>query len=248
MKRSKKFICIFLLFISCALFIKNYAYKNNINNKEVYLVSKMIYIEANNEEINNNSNYTNATYKNTGIVTCIDSNNRFISLGHNIADGNTVTGKCYIVNEYQIEKSNNSKIGSIKTFANTQNEFGNISDNLSIGLIGNIENNILKSEYKSIKLADKFKVKKGMAKLYLDLEGIDKKYFDIEIININYIDDLRNIEFNLVDEDLKNLAGGLVQGMSGAAIIQNDRLIGIFNSILTDNPCNGYGVFIDKFF
>lgn len=248
MKFSKKFICIFLLFITCVLSTCIYNYK--INKKQVYLIGKMIYIEADDvtNNKNNDSDFIEATYQNSGIVTCIDKNNRFISLGHSIADGNEVIGNCYLADSYLIDKSSTNKIGTLKTFANTTNELGNITNNSYIGLIGEASGNYKLNDYELLNISSRLNVRKGKAKIYINLEGIEQKYFDIEIKDINYASESKNIDFELIDNNLIELTGGLVQGMSGSPIIQNGKIIGVFNSILEKDVCNGYAVFIDEFF
>ncbi|MFW5647750.1 MAG: SpoIVB peptidase S55 domain-containing protein, partial [Candidatus Alkaliphilus sp. MAG34] len=40
-------------------------------------------------------------------------------------------------------------------------------------------------------------------------------------------------------------AGGIIQGMSGSPIIQNDKIVGVITHVLVNNPTKGYGVFIE---
>ena len=37
--------------------------------------------------------------------------------------------------------------------------------------------------------------------------------------------------------------GGIVQGMSGSPIIQNNKLVGAVTHVIVDNPKKGYGIF-----
>ena len=46
-------------------------------------------------------------------------------------------------------------------------------------------------------------------------------------------------------EELLDKTGGIVQGMSGAPIIQNNKFIGAVTHVLVNNPTMGYGVFAD---
>ncbi len=50
----------------------------------------------------------------------------------------------------------------------------------------------------------------------------------------------------VVDEELLEKTGGIVQGMSGAPIVQNGKLIGCVTHVLLDNPQIGYGAFIEN--
>mgnify|MGYP006377035567 FL=1 len=49
----------------------------------------------------------------------------------------------------------------------------------------------------------------------------------------------------VTDERLLELTGGIVQGMSGAPIIQNNKFIGAITHVLVNDPTTGYAVFGD---
>ena len=49
----------------------------------------------------------------------------------------------------------------------------------------------------------------------------------------------------VTDERLIELTGGIVQGMSGAPIVQNDKFIGAVTHVLVQKPDTGYAVFAD---
>ena len=40
-------------------------------------------------------------------------------------------------------------------------------------------------------------------------------------------------------------AGGIVQGMSGSPIIQNNRLVGAVTHVFVNDPSRGYGIFVE---
>ena len=58
--------------------------------------------------------------------------------------------------------------------------------------------------------------------------------------------DNKNIFFEVTDKRLISISGGIVQGMSGSPIIQNDKIIGAVSHVIVDNPVNGYGISIVK--
>jgi len=49
----------------------------------------------------------------------------------------------------------------------------------------------------------------------------------------------------VTDEELLEKTGGIIQGMSGAPIIQNGKFIGAVTHVLVNDPTAGYGVFAD---
>ena len=50
----------------------------------------------------------------------------------------------------------------------------------------------------------------------------------------------------ITDKRLLNTTGGIVQGMSGSPIIQNNKLVGAVTHVLVNDPTKGYGIFIEN--
>ena len=50
----------------------------------------------------------------------------------------------------------------------------------------------------------------------------------------------------MTDEELLEKTGGIVQGMSGSPIIQNEKIIGAVTHVLVNDPARGYGIFIEN--
>ena len=50
----------------------------------------------------------------------------------------------------------------------------------------------------------------------------------------------------ITDENLLHETGGIVQGMSGAPIIQDSRLVGAVTHVMVNDPTTGYGIFIEN--
>ena len=49
----------------------------------------------------------------------------------------------------------------------------------------------------------------------------------------------------VTDEDLLRRTGGILQGMSGSPILQNGKLAGAVTHVFTNDPTQGYGVYIE---
>ena len=47
-----------------------------------------------------------------------------------------------------------------------------------------------------------------------------------------------------IKKELLNKTGGVVAGMSGSPIIQNDKIIGAVTHVVVNEPDKGYGIFI----
>lgn len=49
----------------------------------------------------------------------------------------------------------------------------------------------------------------------------------------------------VTDENLLNITGGIVQGMSGSPVIQDGKLIGAVTHVIISEPKKGYGLYTD---
>ena len=78
--------------------------------------------------------------------------------------------------------------------------------------------------------------------------GETPEYYDIEITNINYREKspTKNMIIVIKDERLLNATGGIVQGMSGSPIIQDNKLVGAVTHVFVNDPTKGYGIFIEN--
>jgi len=50
----------------------------------------------------------------------------------------------------------------------------------------------------------------------------------------------------IIDEELLNKTGGIIQGMSGSPIVQDGKLIGAVTHVFLNDPTRGYGVFVEN--
>ena len=79
------------------------------------------------------------------------------------------------------------------------------------------------------------------------MDGVTR-YYDVEITEIHLDHDNinRGIELKVTDEQLLELTGGIVQGMSGSPIVQNGKFIGAVTHVLVQDSTRGYGIFIEN--
>ena len=77
------------------------------------------------------------------------------------------------------------------------------------------------------------------------LEGEQVESFEIEILKVgNNTEKNKNILFEITDPKLLEKSGGVVAGMSGSPIIQNDKIVAAVTHVVVDDPKRGYGIFI----
>ena len=100
------------------------------------------------------------------------------------------------------------------------------------------------SDNTTLDVATKEEVKVGKAKIYTVLKGNKKEAFDINILSISKKSDTKNITFEITDPTLLQKTGGIIQGMSGSPIVQDNKIIGAVTHVIVDNPVKGYGIFI----
>lgn len=139
--------------------------------------------------------------------------------------------------------------GKIQGTIENQSNIGTISKNTRFGIYGKVDNisalKIDKSREVEVALRDEIKL--GKAYILCSLDNDNPKEYEIEIKKIykdnNY--DNKSMEIEVIDENLIEKTGGIIQGMSGSPIIQNGKFIGAVTHVLVNNPRSGYGVFAD---
>ena len=182
-----------------------------------------------------------------GTLTFIDpSTKRFGALGHEILEQTTGTkfeiknGKIFESNVTGIDKADRGSVGEKNAIYNEDKVFGNIDKNDVTGIYGNYSKKY--NERDLIKISSDVEVGKAFIKTVIS--GQKKQDFEINILNIDKNHETKNILFEVTDETLLNKGNGIVQGMSGSPIVQNDKLVGAVTHVVVDDPHKGYGILI----
>lgn len=184
-----------------------------------------------------------------GTLTYVDPGTMIYgALGHEIVESNSSkiveikSGNIFRNKIISIDKSKVGHAGSknAKYFYNTI--FGSIYKNTNHGIFG--EYTIDTSNLELVEVGTKEDIKVGKASLYTVLDNEKVEEFEIEINNINENSNTKNITFEITDKKLLDKTGGVVQGMSGSPIMQNNKIIGVVTHVIVDNPYTGYGLFI----
>ncbi|MGM9859082.1 MAG: SpoIVB peptidase [Bacilli bacterium] len=187
-----------------------------------------------------------------GTVSFYDPINKvYGALGHEVIDNDTgrmievKSGMSYLTEVTGINKSTNGNPGSKLADFKTIKPLGDILTNTSIGIYGNYEN--IDTSLKPIEMAYHDEVKLGNAEIWTVVNGLKVQKFDIKITALqkqNYTD-VKGITFKVTDGNLIDKTGGIVAGMSGSPIIQNNKLVGAVTHVITDNVDYGYGVYME---
>ena len=188
-----------------------------------------------------------------GTITFYDKNTlNYAALGHAIYEGKEgnaldISTGCITKTEiFNIKKGLSKYPGELKGTI-TNEVLGQIYKNTKNGIFGRIENDSLIDYSKVIKVAKKEDIEEGEAYICVTLDDNTKRNYKINIdkVFLNSTDN-KNMAISVIDEELIEKTGGIVQGMSGAPIVQNDRLIGSITHVLLDNPKMGYASFIEN--
>lgn len=221
----------------------NVTYKRNNKTN----ISKLELIKD--EGIYKTGLYVKDSITGIGTLTYIDPETKiFGALGHEIVESNTkniveiksgIIFKNFITG---IDKSMNGVPGSKNAKFYYDTVYGEIFKNTNVGIYGSYEASL--PSKKLYEVAEPDEVKVGDATIYTVLDGETVDEFKIRITSINETANVKNISFVIEDEELLNQTGGVVQGMSGSPIIQNNKIIGAVTHVVIDNPTSGYGIFI----
>ena len=185
-----------------------------------------------------------------GTLSYIDPTTKiFASLGHERLESNTMTkfeikdGTIYKAEVSSIIKSVVGSAGEKNATSDRETIYGIVSDNKETGIYGQYTEDL--SNLETIKVAKKEEVTTGKAIIKTVIKDNLVEEFTINIIKLDHNHKTKNILFEITDENLLEKTGGIIQGMSGSPIIQNNKLIGAVNYVVVNDPSKGYGIFIE---
>ncbi len=191
-----------------------------------------------------------------GTLTYIDpEDNSFGALGHGVYDADTgglmtvKSGSVVKSNITGIRKSEKGQPGELTGVLDKNEVKGEITENNECGIYGVLNEESVNEYYsKPIPVASKTEIKTGEAViLNSSVDGNLKEYsVEIEAVNLNHKEADKGIVLRITDENLKDTAGGIVQGMSGSPIIQDGKIIGAVTHVFVREPDKGYGIFIEN--
>ncbi len=184
-----------------------------------------------------------------GTLTYIDPNTKIYgALGHEITEKSTASkfeikdGKIFKANVTGIQKSTDGSPGEKNARFYKDEVYGTITENEKSGIFGTYTDSLPDKELQKVGTADEIKL--GKAVIQTVLKNDEVETFDINILKVDKKIDVKNILFEITDEDLLNQTGGVVQGMSGSPILQDNKLIGAVTHVIVNDSKKGYGIFI----
>lgn len=191
-----------------------------------------------------------------GTLTFYDkATGKFGALGHPITDCDT-NEKFLIKNGDVVEssiisvrKGEKGCPGELKgIFINENNPNGKIEKNTQSGIFGEINNcnNIIRNS-SPMKIGLRNEITEGKAKIITTVDENGPQEFNIEIEKLlnQTVSGSKSMVIKITDPRLLEKTGGIVQGMSGSPIIQNNKIVGAVTHVLINKPDTGYGIYIE---
>ena len=215
------------------------------NNKEI---KTTLQIEKDQNGIYKTGLYVKDKISGIGTLTYIDPSTKIYgALGHEIIEGYTNTkveikdGQIFSSTVTGITKSTSKKTGEKEATLDNNITHGTIKENTDSGIYG-----LYTDKYNSsnlIEIGTISEIKLGSAYIYTVLEGNKKEKFEINIIGIEKSTKTKNILFEITDKKLIDTTNGIIKGMSGSPIVQNNKLIGAVTHAIQKKTNMGYVIF-----
>lgn len=191
-----------------------------------------------------------------GTLTYYDPTNAtFGALGHGIVDpetGSILSVETGLLLESQVQEVSEGKSGEPGEirgiFYHTNDPLGSLERNSAYGVFGAAYHPIENPLYDTpIAVGTRDQVELGKAYILSTLSNNEIRRFEIEIEKIEDHESPadKSMVIKVTDEELLEESGGIVQGMSGSPIIQNDRIVGAVTHVFVNDPERGYGIFIE---
>jgi len=184
-----------------------------------------------------------------------DKTKKFAALGHPITDADTGTilsvsnGVIVSSNIVSIKKGTRGNPGELRGLFVDENKIkGQIIRNTECGIFGNGTKTLINSKFnKPMKIGLRNEIKEGKAEILTTINGCEPELFEIEIQKLlsQNTSGSKSMIIKITDSRLLEKTGGIVQGMSGSPIIQNNKIIGAVTHVLINKPDMGYGIYIE---
>ncbi len=190
-----------------------------------------------------------------GTLTFVKNDKRFGSLGHAIIDADTGVkfdvngGDIYNCNVIGVKRGAKGVPGELLGLfmQGEANKLGIVDKNSDNGVFGKFTNPDFQKKLKQYEIGGRMSAKPGKATILSCVSGTEVDEYDIEIIKTNYQSKAneKSMIIKITDKRLIEKTGGIVQGMSGSPIIQNNKIIGAVTHVFLNDPTKGFGLYLD---
>ncbi|AGK97660.1 SpoIVB peptidase [Clostridium pasteurianum] len=184
-----------------------------------------------------------------------EKSGKFAALGHPITDVDTGTmltvkdGNIINSSIISIKKGTKGNPGEVRgIFVNEQDPLGNIKTNTVSGIYGTCVKTLKNSKFnKPMEVGLRNDIKEGDAQILTTIDGEQPKLYNIKIEKLLSQESPgpKSMVIRVTDPELLEKTGGIVQGMSGSPIIQNNKIVGAVTHVLINKPDVGYGIYME---
>ena len=190
-----------------------------------------------------------------GTMTYLKPDGGFGALGHGISDSDTgrvveiENGALYETEILGIEKGSAGNPGVMAgvIYYGPGSRLGSVAQNTDCGIFGTVGQAFCDAVgQQTMEVGHRQDVKRGKAWIRSCVSGEACDY-EIEIQRVDYspAKENKSLVFQVTDERLLRLTGGIVQGMSGSPILQNGKLVGAVTHVFVQDSTRGYGIFVE---
>lgn len=190
-----------------------------------------------------------------GTMTYLKEDGSFGALGHGISDSDTgrvveiENGALYETEILGIEKGSTGNPGVMAgvIYYGPGSRLGSVDQNTDCGIFGTVDEKFSQKVLQQpVEVGHRQDVKKGKAWIRSYVSGSACDYeIEIQRVDYNPARENKSLVFQVTDERLLRLTGGIVQGMSGSPILQDGKLIGAVTHVFVQDSSRGYGIFAE---
>ena len=179
----------------------------------------------------------------------------FGALGHAITDPDTghvlpvERGELLSASVESVKQGTAGIPGEIRgIFYEADEPLGDLNLNTEYGIFGSFYKEFTNPFYSEpLPIGYQNQVEEGPAWILATVDGNKIERYEICIDKVNHQTKpgTKSMVITVTDPRLLKKTGGIVQGMSGSPIIQNDKIIGAITHVFVNDPLKGYGIFIE---
>lgn len=180
-----------------------------------------------------------------GTVTfCDPETGTFGALGHSVSDGEA--GCRMPIREGSITDAEIVSVvpgasgtpGELNGCADMNTVKGSIEHNTENGIYGKA---LVRLGSRVLETGD---IMPGKASIVCTVKGRCEQEYSVDINRVYRDADGTHVMLTVTDRELLACTGGIVQGMSGSPIIQNEKIVGAVTHVFVNQPQKGYGISI----
>jgi stage IV sporulation protein B len=191
-----------------------------------------------------------------GTLTYYDpATEHFGALGHAITDPGTgqvlkvKSGELLSASVESVKQGTAGEPGEIRgIFYEEDAPLGDIKINTEYGIFGSFYDRVTNPYYtEPMAIGYQNQIKEGPAWILTTVDGKTMERYSINIDKVNrqLKPSTKSMIISVTDPRLLKKTGGIVQGMSGSPIIQNDKIVGAVTHVFVNDPLKGYGIYIE---